>query len=175
MPSSYSFSLQIKAVILAALISVSFYVLDNCGGRLPCFKNLEDYLQFVTPLYALFIVFLHNDMRSGLKQALLSLTSAMAVIYALKYFINAKRPNGVGGYSFPSGHTALAFASAALIHKRYHLYYAIPAYVNGALIGYLRVFHAKHHVIDVIGGAIVGALIVWKMVSRKDAALVQKS
>ncbi|MBU6141070.1 MAG: phosphatase PAP2 family protein [Proteobacteria bacterium] len=169
MASSYSFSIQIKAIILAVTVCISLYILDNCGGRDPYFRKIEDYLQFITLLYVFTIALLYKDMRLSLKQLAISLISVSTLVYIIKYLVNAKRPNGIGGYSFPSGHTSFAFVVATMIHKRYHLYYAIPAYINGTLVGYLRLFHHKHHLQDVICGAIIAIALTWRIVSRKES------
>ena len=166
--SSYSLLLQAKAIILAIIVFAGFYILDNFGKRAPLYQHVEDYLQFVTPFYACTLAFLYDDIRPSLKQFITALASVSLVTYVLKYLVDAKRPNGVGGYSFPSGHTSFAFSAAAMVHKRYHLYYAIPAYANAVLIGYLRIFHHKHYLIDVICGTIIGVAITWKIVSRKS-------
>jgi hypothetical protein len=75
--------------------------------------------------------------------------------YALKYAINAKRPNG-NGQSFPSGHAASAFMGAEFIRKHYGLGWGIPAYGAAAWVGYSRVESRKHYWRDVVGGALVG-------------------
>lgn len=167
-PPPYSFAIQIRALVLAVIVFIVFYTLDNLDGREPFFRNIEDYLQFVTLFYVVTIAFFYQDLRSCLKQLAISLAATILVIYSLKYLINAKRPNGIGGYSFPSGHTSFAFAISAMIHKRYNLYYAIPAYINAILVGYLRVFHNKHYVVDVVCGAIIAIIITWKIVARRN-------
>ena len=163
-----SFWLIAKSTALSEIFLGIFYVLDNTIGNDPYFRNIEDYLQFVTPFYAITIIFFNHDAKPALKQLGASLAVVTSVVYLLKYFINATRPNGVGGYSFPSGHTSFAFTAAAFVHKRYSFYYALPAYINSALIGYLRVFHHKHHVVDVVCGAIIAIAITYKITSRKN-------
>jgi undecaprenyl-diphosphatase len=62
-------------------------------------------------------------------------------------------------YSFPSGHTAGAFAIATMLTLRYsdkpEVY--IPAIVWAGLVGYGRIYFGLHYPSDVLGGALVGA------------------
>ncbi len=77
--------------------------------------------------------------------------------YALKYAIDAERPNG-GGQSFPSGHTAAAFMGAEFIRKEFGPWWGAPAYGAAAWVGYTRVRSHNHYWRDVIGGAALGIL-----------------
>lgn len=169
MTRPYSFQIQLKSLLLATLFCASFYFIDQSAGpKNVVYKNIEDYLQFVALLYAYTILFFCGEAKSGSKQLAISALVVMAVTHALKHLINAKRPDG-GGYSFPSGHTALAFGVAAAIHKRYHFYYAIPAYINGTLVGFLRIFHNKHHLRDVLGAFVLATVMSWILVKKRDA------
>lgn len=75
--------------------------------------------------------------------------------YALKYSINAKRPNG-GSQSFPSGHTAASFMGAEFIRKHYGNAWGAPAYLAASWVGYTRVDSHNHYWRDVIAGAALG-------------------
>ena len=70
--------------------------------------------------------------------------------------------------SFPSGHTATAFALAtsyAVMAHRQHLPHAtrndILLFSGAATVGALRVESGRHFVTDVLGGAVLGAGIGW--------------
>lgn len=60
-------------------------------------------------------------------------------------------------YSFPSGHTASAFAAAtALIcHSRK---WGIPTMIFAAIMGFSRIYVQVHYCTDVFGGIIAGAI-----------------
>lgn len=88
---------------------------------------------------------------------LISFTRMEVATYALKYAIDAKRPNG-GGQSFPSGHTAAAFMGAEFIRKEYGWWWGGPAFAAATWVGYTRVESRNHYWRDVLGGAIVGIL-----------------
>jgi len=68
-------------------------------------------------------------------------------------------------HAFPSGHTASAFALAAVLsfwisHKNYSIIFLVLA----ILVGYSRIYLAQHFIDDVLAGACIGlfsAIICW--------------
>jgi membrane-associated phospholipid phosphatase len=73
------------------------------------------------------------------------------------YFIDGVTHSGYS--SFPSGHTATAFAIATVIvmlmkNKKWQ----IPVLVIAGLVAYSRIYLAQHFVIDIIIGAITGTV-----------------
>jgi hypothetical protein len=84
-----------------------------------------------------------------------SLLFSWGTVWALKLTINAKRPNG-GPYSFPSGHTATAFAAAPVIAKHWGWKAGIPAYAVAATTALARMEDRRHYLADVLFGAAVG-------------------
>jgi membrane-associated phospholipid phosphatase len=65
------------------------------------------------------------------------------------------RPEG-SGFSFPSGHTSAAFASATVIQQHYGWKFGLPAYAVAAYVGASRVEMRKHYLSDVAFGAVIG-------------------
>lgn len=70
--------------------------------------------------------------------------------------------------SFPSGHTLMAFSSAAYLQTMGSLYYpnsrgvriaAIVGWSAATATGVLRVVSANHHVTDVLAGAAIGSAL----------------
>jgi len=62
-------------------------------------------------------------------------------------------------HSFPSGHTASAFALATvlvLVFKKHKI--SIPCIVIASLIGYSRIYLAQHFLIDVLVGMFLGTI-----------------
>lgn len=81
--------------------------------------------------------------------------------------VNTSHLDSADPYSFPSGHSADAFAIATRLTLRYsknpEVY--IPAFVWAGLVGYGRFYFGLHYPSDVLGGALVGAgssLLVYK-------------
>lgn len=64
-----------------------------------------------------------------------------------------KRPKG---FSFPSGHTTLAFAVAFIISRILPKRYSIPAFLIAALVAFSRLYLGVHYPTDVLGGICVG-------------------
>jgi membrane-associated phospholipid phosphatase len=65
------------------------------------------------------------------------------------------RPEG-SGFSFPSGHTSAAFASATVIQQHYGWKFGVPAYAVASYVAASRVEMRRHYLSDVAFGAAIG-------------------
>jgi membrane-associated phospholipid phosphatase len=81
---------------------------------------------------------------------------AFAYTSVLKVAVGRERPNGQDNQSFPSGHTANAFALAVVAERHYGWKIGVPAYALAGLMGASRVNQDKHWVSDVFAGATLG-------------------
>ena len=97
-----------------------------------------------------------------------SFATTAGVTYALKYTVDAPRPDGSDNHSFPSGHSAITFGSAVFLHKRYGWQYAVPAYLGATFVGFSRVYSNEHYTRDVIAGALIGAVSSWFFTDRYE-------
>lgn len=61
------------------------------------------------------------------------------------------------GYSFPSGHTASAFAAATALlwHSRK---WGVPTMIFATIMGFSRIYVQVHYCTDVIGGVVSGVI-----------------
>lgn len=67
------------------------------------------------------------------------------------------RPDGTS-LSFPSGHTASAFASAAVLERHFGWKIGLPAYGLATYVATSRLSENRHFLSDVIFGAAVGVV-----------------
>jgi membrane-associated phospholipid phosphatase len=87
-----------------------------------------------------------------------SLIVTTAAVWSLKVSMNARRPNG-GRYSFPSGHTAAAFAVAPVLRKHFGPVVGTSAYLLAGFAGLGRMEDRKHYLTDVLAGAAIGLVV----------------
>lgn len=81
--------------------------------------------------------------------------------FSLKRLTAVPRPDTKEQTSFPSGHTAQAFATATFMAKEYghkSIWYSIGAYTMATGVGAMRVMNNRHWVSDVLVGAGIGIL-----------------
>ncbi|MDX6442421.1 MAG: undecaprenyl-diphosphatase [Gaiellaceae bacterium] len=110
----------------------------------------------------------------------LAVAAADGIATLLKVAIGGTRPSDKGSlvtiphsHSFPSGHTAVAFAAAVVLS--WLVPRAAPAFFVLALaIGYSRIYIGVHWPLDVVGGAVTGlvtALLLLAVARRRSVRL----
>lgn len=90
-----------------------------------------------------------------------SILLASAFVIPLKHIIKEERPDQSNKLSFPSGHTAYAFASAQFMFREYqdtHFLLSISGYSFAVFTAIYRMINNKHWFGDVVGGAGFGIL-----------------
>lgn len=84
------------------------------------------------------------------------------LVNSIKYTASELRPDESTHNSWPSGHTATAFAGATILHKEYGLtrspWYSIAGYTVATATGVMRVLNNRHWISDVLSGAGIGIL-----------------
>ena len=131
-------------------------------------------------LVALFFYFYQKDKQSTLKIAVTGLI-ILIVAFLLKEIFESPRPVSIlenmgldttfnyvegiemnkGATSFPSGHTAQAFAAAAMLSEEYGYHYKWVPYLSygiASTVGVLRMANNKHYLSDVLVAAGIGIL-----------------
>lgn len=115
-----------------------------------------DVLMIALPAAALAGTLIARDW-TGLKQGVFTALATAGATLILKYSIHERRPDFSNYHSFPSGHTATTFATAAYLQRRYGWKFGGPAYALATYVAWGRVFAKKHHWWDVVAGAAIGA------------------
>jgi membrane-associated phospholipid phosphatase len=81
---------------------------------------------------------------------------SQVLVQAVKHTVRRERPDQSNRQSFPSGHSASAFATATVLQRHYGWKVGVPAYALGSYVALARMSWNKHHVTDVVMGAGVG-------------------
>jgi len=121
------------------------------------YADAGDILQYAIPLAGLTAAFVQKDWQ-GAKQVGAAVATALGTANLMKLSVSKWRPDLADEKSFPSGHTAAAFAGAAFIDMRYGWEFGLPAYALAAFTGYTRLKIDTHFVDDVISGMSIGIL-----------------
>lgn len=175
--ASHQFTYK-KLIIPAALISYGVASLSIKGLKQlnastqyeisehqPDKIKLDNYTQFapavlVYGLNAAGVQGKHNFRdRSIIYGTSMLITSAITV--PLKHIVKEERPDESNKLSFPSGHTAIAFASAQFMFREYkdtNFLLSISGYSFAVFTGVYRMLNNKHWFGDVVGGAGFGIL-----------------
>ena len=82
---------------------------------------------------------------------------AELITTGVKQAVRRARPEGTG-YSFPSGHTTVTFASATVLQRHFGWKVGIPAYAVASYVAASRVGMKRHYLSDVTLGAALGVI-----------------
>jgi membrane-associated phospholipid phosphatase len=91
---------------------------------------------------------------------------ANVVVTPIKFVAQRERPDGSDNLSFPSGHTANAFAMTAVLTRRYGPRFALPLYAFTAAVPLARIDRDRHFFSDVVAGAILGTVAGYAVTLR---------
>jgi len=78
---------------------------------------------------------------------------SQVMVQSLKYIVRRDRPDHSNNKSFPSGHSASAFATATVLQRYYGWKVGVPAYAVGSYVALARMSWNRHHASDVVMGA----------------------
>lgn len=78
---------------------------------------------------------------------------SQVLVQTIKFSVRRERPDRSNNKSFPSGHSASAFATATVLQRHYGWKVGVPAYAMGGYIALARMAWNRHHATDVVMGA----------------------
>jgi membrane-associated phospholipid phosphatase len=86
------------------------------------------------------------------------------ITQGLKVAIRRERPlredgTRANGYSFPSGHAAVTFATATVFQQHFGWKAAVPTYLVASYVAMSRLHDERHFASDVVAGATEGIII----------------
>ena len=138
-------------------------------------RTSTDVVAVALPAAALAVTLIERDWE-GLKEGAFTAAATAGATLILKYSIKERRPDFSNTHSFPSGHSAVTFAAATYIGRRYGWKWSIPAYALSTYTAWGRVYGKKHHWWDVAAGAAIGAasamIFTHPYMKKHEAALV---
>lgn len=161
-------SLFASGVVFSQVRQLSFTDIEIARFEQRNFRRtteLDNYLQFAPAVVTMGLDAVGIKGKHSFKQKLLLLalssTLPTAFTHAFKYGFQNIRPDSTSRNSFPSGHTAAAFAGAEFLATEYgdqSSWYRIAGYTAAGLTGILRVYNNRHWFSDIVAGAGVGIL-----------------
>jgi membrane-associated phospholipid phosphatase len=129
------------------------------------FTRADDILRYLPALAVYGLNLADVKGKHGLVDAtgiyLLSTGISGGLVISIKHISRRTRPDGSDTQSFPSGHSASAFASAEFLKQEYRdvsPLYGYAGYAVATTTAVLRLYNKKHWVSDVIAGAGFGIL-----------------
>lgn len=132
---------------------------------IPTFRyHFDDYLQYAPGVTVLALNAAGVKGKHKPKRMLVSYAFSMAIMGALVNGIKTtsavERPDASSKNSFPSGHTAMAFTNATVLHKEYgeyrHPLYSVAGYTAATVTALGRGLNNRHWITDVLTGAGIG-------------------
>lgn len=159
--------MKTKIITLLLLIQTSIGCFAQASSQYKRYHGdgIDNVLEY-TPMVASFILKAAGvKCRSSWEQRLYksgaSFVLCSGTTWLLKKSIHKMRPDGTDNESFPSGHTAVAFCGATVLHKEFGKtspWISVAGYTVATITAVDRVRRNRHHWEDVAAGAAIGFL-----------------
>ncbi|MDR3704485.1 MAG: phosphatase PAP2 family protein [Paludibacteraceae bacterium] len=146
--------------------SIKMELVDDRNRYMSSYKTtVDDYMQFSPIVIAYGLDALGVKSKTDIVNRTVILAKSellmVGVTQLLKYTTHEVRPDGSNNHSFPSGHTAEAFAAATFLSEEYKdklPWMPYVAYTISSGVGFSRMANNKHYICDVLVGAGIGIL-----------------
>ncbi|MEZ2445945.1 phosphatase PAP2 family protein [Chitinophaga sp. RCC_12] len=127
--------------------------------------HIDNYLQYapVAAVYILNAAGIQGKHNLRDRSIILGISAVITAgtVEIVKNRTHEERPDHSDYLSFPSGHTATAFAAAEFLRQEYKdvsPWYGVAGYLAATTTGALRMYNNKHWLSDVVAGAGIGIL-----------------
>lgn len=128
-------------------------------------NHSDDFTQYIPAISVFALNACNIKGKHSWQNAAMIYAGSMAIVGTLvlptKYTVKRLRPDESTRNSFPSGHTATAFASAEFLRREYSEvspFIGIAGYALASYTGAMRIVNNRHWFSDVIAGAGIGIL-----------------
>lgn len=152
------------------LIAVCTVAITPAGASNHGWSTASDIGRDALVVAAVGVPAIDGDWRGDI-QAAGSILLAGGGAYGLKHIFPEERPDQSNRRSFPSGHAAVSFASAATLENRYGWRVGAPAFLVASFVGISRAEARKHHWYDVVAGAAIGTSSGFLLTSKRTAGV----
>jgi len=125
--------------------------------------NIDNFLQFA-PIVAGYAMMIDNKQHifwSYTENVIVTEVILTSLVQSVKHITKVPRPDSGDPTSFPSGHTAQAFASATIFcdaFAQHKPWLQASVYAGASVVGAMRILNNRHWASDVIAGAGFGIL-----------------
>lgn len=155
----------VASLSVHSLQQLNFSTRDEINEHKPDHIRLDNYTQFAPAAIVYGLNLAGVEGKHNFKERTIiygtSLAITSAFVLPLKHLVKEERPDQSNNLSFPSGHTAIAFASAQFMFREYketNFLLAISGYSFAIFTGVYRMLNDKHWFGDVVAGAGFGIL-----------------
>lgn len=162
---AFFISYGVASLSLTSLKNLNESTRFEISEHQPDHIRLDNYTQFAPAAFVYGLNAMGVEGKHNLRDRSIiygtSLLITSVITFPVKHMVKEERPDGSNRLSFPSGHTATAFASAQFMFREYkntNFLLGISGYSFAVFTGIYRMLNNKHWLGDVVGGAGVGIL-----------------
>jgi membrane-associated phospholipid phosphatase len=166
LPAATQLKFSAKQLIIPAVLKLlNSELRDELKEHIDERFSIDDFSQYAPMASVYLLNNIGKEGKNNLKDRSIILATSYVMMSAttlgIKSWTQIERPDGSATNSFPSGHTATAFAGAEFLWQEYkdvNIWYGISGYAVAAGTGFFRIYNGRHWLSDVAMGAGIGIL-----------------